>query len=181
MTRRAEFAVAALVLSAGAALALGQPVAGTFVAEEFFAAQVAGSGTITTLFFWKTDFTNRFDGRVADGEILIEESFRFPDATPKQVWRLTRREGGRYDGDVTTQGADGRMRGPVPVAGWTDPDGLHLDYAGYAPDSGDTRFRFRHALVPQADGTVVNTVSVSWWGIPVARSRAVFTKAASGG
>jgi len=172
-----KIATAALALSACAAVAVAQQeMTPLFTPEQFFNGSVSGKGTITTLFFWDEDFSNEFSGRVQKDETLIEERFTFTDATPKQYWRFQRLGDGRYSGDVTTQGKDGRMRGPVPVEAWVTADGFHLDYAGYAPDGGDTIFRFRHHLAPQPDGTVVNSVSVSWWGIPLAYSRAVFTR-----
>lgn len=169
--------VAAVAVATVAAVAFAQnePEA-LFSPEGFFATPVAGQGTITTLFFWEEEFSNRFVTRFAAGEILIEESFTFADGTPKQYWRLTHREDGSYGGDVTTEGEDGQKRGPAPVDVSLDADGFRLDYAGYAPGGGDTTFRFRHHLQPRPDGTVVNTVSISWWGIPLAGSTAVFTR-----
>ena len=172
-----KHATAALVLSACAAVALAQQeLTPLFTPEEFFNGSVSGKGTITTLFFWDEDFTNAFSGRVQQDETLIEERFTFTDATPKQYWRFQRLGDGRYSGDVTTEGKDGKLRGPQPVEAWLDKSGFHIDYSGHAPDGGDTQYRFRHDLTLQPDGTVVNDVSISWWGIPLASSRAVFTR-----
>jgi hypothetical protein len=165
----------ALAFSAGAAFA--QPEATrVFAPEEFFNGKVSGRGMITTLWFWGEDFTNAFSGEIRGDETLIEERFTFEGATPKQYWRFRKLADGRYGGDVTTEGEDGKLREPLPVDAWLDASGFHLDYVGHAPDGGDTRFRFRHDLTPQPDGTVVNDVSISWWGIPLASSRAVFTR-----
>jgi hypothetical protein len=169
--------VAALALAACAAVAFAQQeTVPMFTPEDFFNGQVSGKGTVTTLFFWDEDFTNEFSGRVQGGETLIEEHFTFSDGAPKQYWRFQRLGDGRYSGDVTTEGEDGKLRGPLPIEAWLDAEGFHVDYSGHAPDSGDTQYRFRHDLTLQQDGTVVNDVSISWWGIPLASSRAVFTR-----
>jgi hypothetical protein len=166
----------ALAFSAGAAAFAQQDTKPSFTPEEFFNGNVSGKGAMTKLWFWSEDFANEFSGRVENDETLIEERFTFEDATPKQYWRFRKLADGRYRGDVTTEGEDGKLRGPLPVDAWLDASGFHLDYVGHAPDGSDTRFRFRHDLTPQPDGTVVNDVSISWWGIPLASSRAVFTR-----
>jgi hypothetical protein len=172
-----KIAAAALAISASTAVALGQQKSTpAFKPEEFFNGSVTGKGTITKLFFWSEEFTNEFSGEIRGDETLIEERFTFEDSTPKQYWRFQRQADGRYSGDVTTEGEDGRLRGPLPVDAWLDAGGFHLDYVGHSPDGGDTQFRFRHDLTLQPDGTVTNDVSISWWGIPLASSRAVFSR-----
>jgi len=169
-------AVLAIVAVAGlSARAPSGDGTGAFVPEEFFDGRVAGEGTVTRFWIWTTPFQNRFEGRRAGPEFLLDENFVFADGTPRQVWRFEAGEGGRYSGDVSTEGKDKRMAPPQPITGLLDADGFHVEYLGYAPNGGTTLLRFRHDLAGQADGSVVNTVRISWWGIPVARSRAVFT------
>jgi hypothetical protein len=167
---------AAMLAAAGLPCSAAPP--GLIVLEEFFAAPVAGQGKVTTLVFWETAFTNRFSGRKEAGWFVLEERFAFPDGAPRQTWRFREIEQGRYEGQVITEGADA-MRPARPVSGSSDAGGVRLDYVGYAPGGGPRLFRFRHHLTPLPDGAAVNEVRISWWGLPVAYSRAVFRQAPS--
>ncbi len=147
-----------------------------FAPEQFFTGESYSSGTLTTLFVSTEAFTARFSGEAVSGGLNLDERFSFADGERLQRWELRRIGDGAYRGTVRTETGDGVLREPRPVTGRLTSSGAVLEYDGYAPGGGDTLFHFRHRMTPQPDGTVLNRVTISKLGFPVARSRVTFAK-----
>ncbi len=183
VARRIGGALAGALLLAGLAACGDDPadvppasVADGLALEEFFAGASYSKGSVTTALFFTEDFTARFSGTRQDGRLLLDEQFSFPDGDRLQRWDLGMTGPGLYAGTVRTEGGDGELSPPVAVAGRLAPNGVVLDYDGYAPGGGDTLLHFRHRMTRQSDGTVANQVSVSKFGVPLATSDVVFAK-----
>lgn len=187
LSRRRRRAAGRLALAFGAASMLSAcqsvppPAAdGRFALEAFFRGSSVSRGEIRTLAFWSEDFTAGFSGETAEGVLRLDERFHFKDGERLQRWNLKRVGEGRYEGTVETENGGGALSEPVPVAGYRTSDGAVLDYDGYAPGGGGTVLHFRHWMESQADGSVLNRVRISKFGIPIAGARVVFSKAAPG-
>lgn len=150
---------------------------GTFRLASFFDGRSKSTGEIDTLLILSETFTADFDGRAEDGRLRLDETFLLKVGERLQRWDLRETGEGRYEGTVRTADKDGRLSAAVPVAGYRTADGAVLDYDGYAPGGGSMLLHFRHWMTAQADGTVLNRVRVSKFGIPLAGARVVFSKA----
>ncbi|WP_161992626.1 DUF3833 family protein [Aureimonas leprariae] len=176
MTVRALLAAALGAVLAACASHPPKAAGAPFDAAAFFDGRAASRGTVTTALVFAEDFTAEFEGRREGGALLLDERFRFPEGRRLQRWRLVPDGNGGYQGTVETEGGNGALHAPVPVTGRpTAEGGLELAYRGYAP-GGDLALGFRHRMVPQPDGTVLNRVRVSKFGIPVAGARVVFQR-----
>lgn len=153
---------------------------GRFALEEFFRGSSVSRGEIRTLAFWSEDFTAGFSGETAEGVLRLDERFHFKDGERLQRWNLKRVSQGRYEGTVETENGDGALSAPVPVAGYRTSDGAVLDYDGYAPGGGGTVLHFRHWMESRPDGSVLNRVRISKFGIPIAGASVVFSKVQPG-
>ena len=150
--------------------------AGTFALETFFIGASRSQGEIDTAYVSTETFAAAFSGMATAGGLTLDERFHFAKGERLQRWALTALPGGRYEGTVETESGKGVLNPPVPVSGYRTGDGAVLDYDGYAPGGGSLLLHFRHHMQAQADGTVLNTVRVSKFGIPVAGARVVFSK-----
>jgi hypothetical protein len=150
--------------------------AGSFALETFFDGSSASQGAIETGYVSAEPFTAGFSGTATGGDLVLDERFHFAKGDRLQRWRLNALPGGRYAGTVETERGDGVLAAPVPVTGYRTTDGAVLTYEGYAPGGGSMLLHFRHVMQAQRDGTVLNTVGVSKFGIPVAGARVVFSK-----
>ncbi|MCB8836652.1 DUF3833 family protein [Aurantimonas sp. VKM B-3413] len=164
----------AVPYSAGARSAA--PAATDFSLLSFFDGRTYSRGETTTALVSTEAFTARFHGERQGDKFVLDERFRFKDATRLQHWELRRTPGGVYSGTVSTELETGRMSPRVRVKGQSMDGGVVLRYDGYAPGGGETLLGFRHVLTPQPDGTVTNHVTVSKFAIPVASSTVVFSK-----
>lgn len=171
-----------LKAQAGGAFAEPPPAdpAGRFALESFFDGSSRSRGEIQTAYVSTEAFTADFTGSGAPDGLALDERFHFAGGDRLQRWALTALPGGRYGGTVATEDGDGLLRPPVPVAGYRTADGAVLDYDGYAPGGSALLLHFRHHMQAQPDGTVLNTVSISKFGIPVAGARVVFSKPPEG-
>lgn len=166
----------AAILLALAALLAPVRAAEPFDLLRFFEGESVSWGEVRTLLVFREAFEARFAGRrEADGTLALDERFRFEGGTPLQRWRL-RREGDVLTGTVETERRDGALAPPAPVRGTATAAGATLEYDGFAPGGGETRFRFRHEMTPLPDGTVSNRVTVRRFGLPLARSAVTFAK-----
>ena len=150
--------------------------AGGFALETFFDGASRSQGEIDTAYVFAQTFTADFSGKTMGETLALDERFRFAKGERLQRWALTALPGGRYEGTVATESGKGALSPPVLVTGYRTTDGAVLDYDGFAPGGGSLRLHFRHTMQAQGDGTVLNTVRVSKFGIPVAGARVVFSK-----
>jgi hypothetical protein len=169
-----------LGLKAYAAGAFAEPpaadAAGRFALETFFDGASRSRGEIDTAYLSTETFTADFSGKATGGNLTLDERFHFAKGERLQRWALSALPGGRYEGTVETESGKSVLSAPVPVTGYRTADGAVLDYDGYAPGGGSLLLHFRHYMQAQADGTVLNTVWVSKFGIPMAGARVVFFK-----
>ena len=149
--------------------------AGTFALETFFDGASRSQGEINTAYVSTETFAAAFLGKATAGGLALDERFHFAKGERLQRWALTALPGGRYEGTVETESGKGILNPPVPVRGYRTATGAVLDYEGFAP-GGSLLLHFRHFMQAQPDGTVLNTVWVSKFGIPVAGARVVFSK-----
>jgi hypothetical protein len=177
LARRLGATLLAFVLGAASPAVNAADLA--FSPEQFFAGESYSSGVIRTLVVSRERFTARFAGEAAEGRLRLDERFAFADGKRLQRWDLQHVGGGAYQGTVQTETGDGVLREPRPVAGRLTAGGAVLEYEGYAPGGGETRFNFRHRMTAQPDGTVLNRVSISKLGLPVATARVTFAKSPS--
>jgi hypothetical protein len=178
LRRRAAFLLAASAAAGTllAACAERLPAGATFDPASFFDGRATSRGTVATALVFRQPFTADFQGRRDGGALVLDERFHFPAKRRLQRWRLRPSGGGGIAGSVETEGRSGALHPPVPVEGTRTADGgIELRYDGFAP-GGDARLHFRHRMVLQADGTVLNRVCVSKFGIPVAGARVVFER-----
>ena len=170
-------AMAACLLLALAACAEPVPAPdGGFALEAFFDGANVSEGEVDTLFVFTEAITADFAGDTASGRLALDETFHLEQGDRLQRWALTATPDGRYAGTVETAGKDGSLRPPVAVTGYRTADGAVLNYDGYAPGGGDMLLHFRHWMRQQADGTVLNQVRISKFGLPIAGARVVFSK-----
>lgn len=170
--------VAILGLGAGVAscAAPPPPAAGSFALETFFDGTSRSRGTVRTAGVFTEDFTAGFEGRRDGDRLRLDERFAFTDGDRLQRWDLRHVSPQRYEGTVETELGDGTMGPPVPVEGYTTPRGAVLRYIGQAPGGGRTALGFRHWMERQDDGTVLNRVRITKFGVPIAGARVIFFK-----
>ena len=177
----ARLAIAALALAALSACASPAPVVdGPFALEAFFDGASRSEGEVVTLLVWTEKLTADFAGTTNGDHLDLDETFHFEQGDRLQRWQLTAEPGGRYTGTVSTAGEDGELRPAVTVTGSKTADGAVLDYDGYAPGGSDMLLHFRHRMTRQPDGTVLNRVRISKFGLPIAGAQVVFSKPPTG-
>lgn len=173
---RLGLALAAASLLAACAAVPPPDAGGRFALEDFFRGASVSKGTIRTLAFWREDFTADFSGDASVGRLRLDERFHFTGGDRLQRWTLRRAAAGRYEGVVETENGKGSLSAPVPVTGYATGDGAVLSYDGHAPGGGATVLHFRHWMTSRPDGSVLNRVRISKFGIPIAGAEVVFSK-----
>ncbi|BDA86601.1 hypothetical protein Sa4125_41430 [Aureimonas sp. SA4125] len=149
---------------------------GPFALEAFFAGASRSEGEVRTALVLTERITASFAGASTENGLELDEIFHFPQGDRLQRWSLRAGAGGTYAGTVRTAGDDGELRAPANVTGYKTADGAVLDYDGYAPGGSDRLLHFRHWMTTQGDGTVLNRVRISKFGLPIAGARVVFSK-----
>ncbi|MFD2238627.1 DUF3833 family protein [Aureimonas populi] len=184
MRRIALLFLLALALGGGA-LAFAQGYGGGsatrgggFDLFAFFEGSSASRGTITTALVRREAFTATFEGRRQGDGFRLEERFAFEDGGRLQVWTLAQ-AGQAVSGTVETELETGEMSEPATVSGMSGEDGVVLSYEGYAPGGGGLLLHFRHHMRAMGDGTVLNRVVVSKFGLPLATSSVIFARQAA--
>ncbi|WP_182085971.1 DUF3833 family protein [Aureimonas sp. ME7] len=141
----------------------------------FFDGRSVSEGRIRTLLVFKETFTATFQGRAVADHLDLDERFHFEDGERLQRWALDR-NGMSVSGTVRTEQKDGALSQPFPVRGELTTDGMVLHYQSIAPGGGSLLLNFRHEMHANADATIANTVGVSKFGLPLARSSVTFAK-----
>ena len=141
-----------------------------FVPERWFQGRTTGSGEFRrTIGGVQSRFEMVIEGGW-DGRVLtMDETFVTRKGRWNRVWTITRLDGGRYEGRLTT----GHGPATITVAG----DTVRMHYRADAPLlERPFTARFEQTLRLRPDGTVLNVADVYKWGIKVGRSTVVFRK-----
>ena len=108
----------------------------------------------------------RWDGRA----LIMDETFVSEHGRWNRVWTITKLDGGRYTGTLTT----GHGPAVVTAAG----DTVRMRYSADAPLlARPFAARFEQTLRLRPDGTVLNVADVYKYGVRIGRSTVVFRKA----
>ncbi len=143
---------------------------GAFDLERYFLGRSKAWGLFEPRFGGKVrQFTVDLVGRQENGELVLEEDFRFSDGEiQRRVWRI-RQEGGQYVGraDDVIGTAQGQSRGNAFQ--WAYDINLKTDDGGIDVRFDDWLYRFD-------DEVVLNRASVRKFGIEVGQVLLTFRK-----
>lgn len=168
MRRRAFIALALSSVIAGFAATpeanAGFGGAGDFTIEKVFAGRGVGKGVFkNNLSGAMRPFTVRFNGTRTKNGLNLAEDVAYADGQKERhVWRFTRTGPSTYEG----------RRDDVPgvAKGTISGDTLKLSYDVKLNTGGSTaQVHFEDTLVLHAPGVVLNTATVSKFGIPVGK------------
>ncbi len=165
----------AILLSAAAVgfstlLAAGVSHAMDFTFESYFKGRTTAVGSFSAINgvkrSFKVDLRGHWDGR----KLTLREDFVYDNnERDTKTWRFTKTSPTTYSG--TREDVVGKTR--VVLKG----DTARFSYLVYLdPKAKKNLVRFSDVMTLQPDGTVVNTATVTKFGIPVARTRVVFKR-----
>lgn len=136
-----------------------------FLLERDLAGRTVGEGSFTAINGTRRDFTAYLDGSWDGQTLTLVEDFVYDDGEEdRKTWILTRQPDGSFTG--TREDVVGEARG------FYEDGSFRLEYDVILPDEdgdGGMKVRFRDVLVKRADGVVLNTATVGYYGLRVGR------------
>ncbi len=174
MMRAAAGAAAGAVALVGcASTELPQRPAGhapPLVLENYFAGESRAYGVFEDRFRnLRRQFVVDVTGQVENGELVLDERFRYDDGqTERRVWRIRR----------TSEGYEGRADDVIGVAkGRVDGSFLSWKYqVNLKMGEGAWKVTFDDRMWLQPDGVLINRAYVSRWGVTIGSVTIVFRK-----
>ena len=157
--RSACAALALTIVTAGGALAASAPSAKLLVMEKFFGGRAVAQGTFhSSLFGPDRQVAAKFHGLWNGRVLTLIEDIAYSDGEKDQkIWKLEKTGSGTFIGRRDDLVGDASV--------FTDEMGrVHLKYTAV---TGGRNLTFDDILQLNADGTVLNTTSVSYYFIHV--------------
>lgn len=141
------------------------------VLEEYFAGKTRGWGMFHDRFGnVKRQFVVDIDGSWDGQTLVLDEKFRNSDGTTEgRVWRVRKLPNGRYEG--TAGDVDGTATGQTA--------GQALQWSYYLMlkvDESTWRVHMDDWMYLQPDGVLINTTTMSKWGVELGRLTLFFVR-----